>query len=71
MARCAPRCLLDTAFQSVYNGLYWTHAATIVQFMWQHDTRAVVQLIKECMNAHGDSGLQSQASDQPWVLEVI
>jgi len=38
-----------------------------VHFMWQHDTRAVAQLIKECMNAHGDAGPHSQASDQTCV----
>ena len=41
------------------------YAATMVRFMWQHDIRAVAQFIKNCMDAQGDLGPQSQASDQP------
>ena len=50
-----------------YNGRSADHAAAMrmVLFMWQHDTRAVAQFIKECMDTHGDPGPQSHVSDQP------
>jgi len=55
-----------------YNGLFRDHAATMVQFMWQHDTRAVAQIINECMDAHDDPGLQGQASEiSPRWLEMM
>ena len=47
-----------------YNGLFGIQLATIVRLMWQHDTRAFAQFIKKCMDAHGDPGLERQASDQ-------
>ena len=47
-----------------YNNLFGHHAATMVQFRWQHDTRAVAQFTKECADAHCDPALQSQASNQ-------
>jgi len=37
----------------------------VTRFNGQHDTRAVVKSIKECMHAHGEPGPQNQASDQP------
>ncbi len=48
------------------------------QFMWQLDTRAIAQFIKECMHAHGDPTTQSQASNYPssrwlkmmWILSL-
>ena len=51
--------------REVYNRLFGDHATTRIQFMWQHDTHALAQFIKECVDAHGDPGPQSQASDQP------
>ena len=50
-----------------YNGQFGDHAATTVLLMRQHhdDTRAVAQSITECMDAHGDLGPQSQASNEP------
>jgi len=49
----------------IYNGLFEDHTVSMAQLMWQNDSRAVAQLIRECMYAHGDPGPQSQASDQP------
>jgi len=54
-----------------YNGSFGDHAATMTHFMWQHDIRAVAQLIKEYVEAHGNPGPQSQASDQPGWLETM
>ena len=33
------------------NGLFGYHATTTLQFIWQHDTRAVAQFIRECVKA--------------------
>jgi len=44
-----------------YIGLFGDHAATVVQLMWPDYTRAVVQFIKECMDAHDDPGPQNLA----------
>jgi len=44
-----------------YNGLLGDHAVAWVPFMWQHDTRALAQFVKECVDAHSDP---SQALDQ-------
>ena len=45
-----------------YNSPLGGHAATMVQFMWQHDLCAVAQEIKDELDACGDPGPQSQAS---------
>ena len=39
----------------------WIHAATMIQFTWLHDTRAVAQFIKDYIDAHGDPGPEGQA----------
>ncbi len=42
--------VLVLALQEVrgrYNGLFGDHVAAMVPFMWQHDTHAVAQLIKD------------------------
>ena len=39
-----------------YSGLFGDHPATTDLFEWQYDTHAVAQFMKECMNAHGESG---------------
>ena len=44
-----------------YNGVFGDHAATLVQFMWQHDTCVVAQFIEGCMDAHSDPGPQNDA----------
>lgn len=31
------------------------------RFKWQHEIRAVAQVIKECVDAHDDLGTQNQA----------
>ena len=41
-------------------GLFENQAATMVQFMCQHDTHAIAQFRKEYMDTHHDPGLQSQ-----------
>ena len=55
------------------NGLFGTHATTMIQFTWQYDSRVVEQTIKECMDVHGDLGPQSQVSDhhQPYMAGNI
>ena len=53
--------------RDIYNGLFGDHTATMVDLMRQHDTREVAQYIKFSMDAHGDPGPQSRASDQPLV----
>ncbi len=39
--------------------------------MWQHDTRAIAQFIKECTDARGGPSPQRQALDQPWWLGMM
>ena len=59
-------CPAHQGLRDGYKGLFGDHGAIVVQFMWQHDTRAVAKFIKECMDAHahGDPGPQSRALDQ-------
>jgi len=47
-----------------YNILFGDDATTLMQSTWQHDAHVVAQFTKKCLDAHGGSGPQSQASDQ-------
>jgi len=53
-------CSVLQGFKDRYNGLFWDHDATMVQFMLQHNTCAVALFVKEHMDAQSDPGPQSQ-----------